>query len=113
MEELGFIVGLVVDLPVFSLLMLLMTKRRKQTGNCQSCARFQFVMTGIFFKRLLWAAATNLFAAWIIIDANLWHEFDKIQQNITNIKYDFIIGEFSEKKIEEFQEMYFKTFPGT
>ena len=56
-------------------------------------------MTGIFFKRLLWAAATNLFAAWIIIDANLWHEFDKIQQNITNIKYDFIIGEFMAKHI--------------
>ena len=53
---------------------------------------------GIFFKRLLWTAATNLFAAWIIIDANLWHEFDeKCQQNITNIKYDFIIGKFSQK----------------
>ena len=47
----------------------------------------------IFFKRLLWAAATNLFAAWIIIDANLWPDYQKIRQNITNTKYDFIIGE--------------------
>ena len=66
---------------------------------------------GIFFKRLLWTAATNLFAAWIIIDANLWHEFDeKCQQNITNIKYDFIIGKFTQEfiwtKISHFQSIF-------
>ena len=62
-------------------------------GNCQSVfesTTFQFVM--IFFKRLLWTAVTNLFAAWIIFDANLWHEFESVKQNITNTKYDFIIG---------------------
>ena len=46
----------------------------------------------IFFQRLLWTAVTNLFAAWIIFDANLWHEFQSVKQNITNTKYDFIIG---------------------
>ena len=66
-------------------------KEEDGSSNCQSCARFQFGM--IFFKRLLWAAATNLFAAWIIIDANLWPDYQKIRQNITNTKYDFIIGE--------------------
>ena len=47
----------------------------------------------IFLKRLLWSAATNLFAAWIMVDMFLSTELNTVPQHSFNGSvYDFIIG---------------------
>ena len=47
----------------------------------------------IFLKRLLWSAATNLFAAWIMVDMFLSTDLNTVPQHSFNGSvYDFIIG---------------------
>ena len=50
----------------------------------------------IFLKRLLWSAATNLFAAWIMVDMILWSDIENVGgSGLDNAVYDFVIGKYT------------------